>query len=130
MSTIFALPWAVSVTIPACEPVSEITSWPRSWIAIAHSEQEMRSPTEISMSSSRALGRGEIWCASRTSSSVESPIAERTATTRLPASRAATSRCPTARSRSTSATDVPPNFITRVPALGAGASSARAGRAS
>jgi hypothetical protein len=23
-STIFALPWTVSVTIPACEPVSEI----------------------------------------------------------------------------------------------------------
>ena len=34
-STIFALPWTVSVTIPACEPVSEIASWPRSWIAIA-----------------------------------------------------------------------------------------------
>ena len=28
----------VSVTIPACEPVSEIASWPRSWIAIAQSE--------------------------------------------------------------------------------------------
>ena len=58
-STIFALPWTVSVTIPACEPVSEIASAPRSWIAIAASAQEMRSPTEISMSSSRGFGRAE-----------------------------------------------------------------------
>ena len=48
------------VTIPACEPVNEIASWPRSWIAIAASAQEIRSPTEISMSSSRGFGRGEI----------------------------------------------------------------------
>src|SRR5436190_237017 len=34
-STILALPWTVSVTIPAWLPVSEIASWPRSWIAIA-----------------------------------------------------------------------------------------------
>ena len=58
-STIFALPWTVSVTIPACEPVSEIASAPRSWIAIAASAQEIRSPTEISMSSSRGFGRAE-----------------------------------------------------------------------
>ena len=130
MSTIFALPWAVSVTIPACDPVSEIASCPRSWIAIAHSEQEMRSPTEISMSSSRAFGFAEISCASRTRSSVESPIAESTATTRFPASRAATSRCPTAFKRSTSATEVPPNFMTTVPARLAVSSAARAGSAS
>ena len=59
MSTIFALPWTVSVTMPACEPVSEIASCPRSWIAIAASAHEMRSPTEISMSSSRGFGRRE-----------------------------------------------------------------------
>jgi hypothetical protein len=116
ISTIFALPWAVSVTMPACEPVSEIASWPRSWIAIAQSEHEMRSPTEISMSSSRAFGFGEISCASRTRSSVVSPIADRTATTRFPASLAATRRSATACRRSTSATEVPPNFITTVPA--------------
>ena len=87
-STIFALPWTVSVTIPACEPVSEIASWPRSWIAIAQSAFEIRSPTEMSMSYSRGCGRGEISWASRISSSVVSPIAERTPTTRLPASRA------------------------------------------
>ena len=58
-STIFARPCTVSVTIPACEPVSEIASAPRSWIAIAASAQEIRSPTEISMSSSRGFGFGE-----------------------------------------------------------------------
>ena len=58
-STIFAWPCTVSVTIPACEPVSEIASAPRSWIAIAASAHEIRSPTEISMSSSRGFGRGE-----------------------------------------------------------------------
>ncbi len=46
----------MSVTIPACEPVSEIASWPRSWIAIAASAQDTRSPTEISMSTSRGAG--------------------------------------------------------------------------
>ena len=50
----------VSVTIPACEPVSEIASWPRSWIAIAQSAHEIRSPVESSMSISRASGRSEI----------------------------------------------------------------------
>ncbi len=60
-STIFALPWTVSVTMPACEPVSEIASWPRSWITIAASAHEIRSPTETSMSSSRGCGVGETW---------------------------------------------------------------------
>ena len=69
-STIFALPCAVSVTIPACEPVSEIASVPRSEIAMATSAQEIRSPTEMSMSSSRGFGRGETWWASASSSSV------------------------------------------------------------
>ncbi len=41
------------MTIPACEPVSEIASWPMSWIAIAQSAQEIRSPVESSMSISR-----------------------------------------------------------------------------
>jgi hypothetical protein len=58
-STILAFPWTVSVTIPACDPVRETTSKPRSEIAIATREQEIRSPTESSMSSSRGRGRGE-----------------------------------------------------------------------
>ena len=42
-------------------------------------------------------------------------MAERTATTRFPASRAATRRCATALIRAVSATEVPPNFMTTVP---------------
>ena len=48
----------VSVTMPACEPVSEIARWPRSLIAIAHSAHEMRSPVDSSMSISRGSGVG------------------------------------------------------------------------
>jgi hypothetical protein len=106
-STIFALPCVVSVTMPACEPVSEIASWPRSWIAIAHSAFEIRSPTEISMSSSRGCGRAETCAARSRSSSVVCPIAESTPTTRLPASRTATSRRATSLIFSGSPTDVP-----------------------
>ncbi len=54
-----ALVWEVSVTMPACEPVKEIASWPRSLITIAASAQEMRSPVESSMSISRGCGRSE-----------------------------------------------------------------------
>ena len=111
-SAIFALPWTVSVTMPACEPVSEIASWPRSWTAIAQSAFEIRSPTEMSMSYSRGCGLGEISCARRISSSVVSPIAERTPTTRRPCSRACTSRRATSLIFSVSATEDPPNFIT------------------
>ena len=85
-----ALVWEESVTIPACDPVSEIALWPMSWIAIAQSAQEIRSPVESSMSISRESGRSEISNAWANSSSVVLPRAESTATTRLPASRAAT----------------------------------------
>ena len=69
------------MTIPACEPVSEIARWPRSLIAIAHSAQEIRSPVESSMSISRGSGRSETSSAISTSSSVVLPRAESTATT-------------------------------------------------
>ena len=105
----------VSVTIPACEPVSEIARWPRSLIAIAHSAHEMRSPVERSMSISRGSGVGETSSAIEISSSVVLPRADRTATTRWPCSRAATIRRAARLMRSASATDVPPNFMTTVP---------------
>ena len=57
-STIFAFVCVPSVTMPACEPVNETASWPRSWIAIAQSAFEMRSPVETSMSYSRGCGCG------------------------------------------------------------------------
>ena len=77
----------LSVTIPACEPVSEIARWPRSLIAIAHSAQEMRSPVDSSMSISRGSGAAETSSAIAISSSVVLPRAESTATTRAPPSR-------------------------------------------
>ena len=71
----------VSVTMPACEPVSEIARCPRSLMAIAHSAQEIRSPVERSMSSSRGSGVLETSSAEAISSSVVLPRAESTATT-------------------------------------------------
>ena len=114
-----ALVCEVSVTMPACEPVSEIASWPRSLITIAARAQVTRSPVESSMSISRGCGRGETSWAISTSSSVCLPRAESTATTRLPSSLAATIRSAARLMRSASATEVPPNFITTVwPAFG------------
>ena len=103
-----------SVTIPACEPVSEIARWPRSLIAIAHRAHEIRSPVESSMSISRGSGRSEISRAISTSSSVVLPRAESTATTLLPASRAATISRAARLISSGPATEVPPNFITTI----------------
>ena len=116
--------WLSSVTIPACDPVSETASWPRSWIAIAQSAFEIRSPVETSMSYSRGCGRGETSWARRISSSVVDPIAEMTPTTFEPDSRAATSRSATRFSLAGLPTDVPPNFITTSPGVRTGSPTA------
>jgi hypothetical protein len=83
-------------------------------IAIAHSAHEIRSPVESSMSISRGSGVDETSSAIAIRSSVVCPRADRTATTRLPASRCATILRAARLSRSASATDVPPNFMTMV----------------
>ena len=116
-SMIRALVCEESVTIPACDPVSEIARWPRSLIAIAHSAQDSRSPMESSMSISRGSGRGEISRAASSSRSVVLPRAESTATTGVPCSRAATIRLAARLSSSVPATEVPPNFITTMPSV-------------
>ena len=113
-SRIFAFVCDVSVTIPACEPVSEMTSCPRSLIAIAHSAQEMRSPVESEhvhlarMRRGRDLGghRDQLVgrLAARREDGDDAVAGWRLATIR----RAARLR------RSASATDVPPNFITMI----------------
>ena len=59
ISRILAFVCAESVRMPACEPVYETASSPRSSIAMATSAHAMRSPVERSMSSSRGLGAGE-----------------------------------------------------------------------
>ena len=120
-----ALVCEVSVTMPACEPVNEIASRPRSLMTMAASAQEIRSPVDSSMSISRGCGRGETSCAIATSSSVVLPRAESTATTRFPSSAACTIRPAARLMRLASATDVPPNFMTTVWAV-AGATSGMA----
>jgi hypothetical protein len=80
-SRIRALVCEESVTIPACDPVSEIALWPMSWIAIAQSAHEIRSPVDSSMSISRASGWSETSWAMLRRSSVVLPRAESTATT-------------------------------------------------
>ena len=49
----------VSVTIPACDPVSDSASCPRSLMTIAASAHEIRSPVESIMSISRGCGWSE-----------------------------------------------------------------------
>ncbi len=125
-SRIFAFVCEVSVTMPACDPVSEMASWPRSLMTIAARAHEMRSPVDNSMSISRGCGRSETSKAISISSSVVLPRAESTATTRAPSSAALTMRPAARLMRSASATEVPPNFMTTVwwavagPVTGAG----------
>ena len=82
-------------------------------MAIAHSAQEMLSPVESSVDP-LGLGAGETSEAIARSSSVVDPRADSTATTPVPAAFLSTMRCAARRSRSASATDVPPNFMTTV----------------
>ncbi len=98
--------------MPACRPVSDTAREPSSATAIAASAQEIDSPTDSSASSSRSGGRADMPYAMSTRSSVDLPIADSTATTPRPERCAATMRSATARSRSWSATEVPPNFHT------------------
>ena len=105
------LPVGESVTIPACEPVYDTASSPRSWIAIATSAHAIRSPVERSMSSSRGFGAGETSSASAISESVDFPIAETVPTTFRLRRFASTNRVATCRTFSASATEEPPNFM-------------------
>ena len=81
MSMILARPWAVSVMMPACEPVYEAAGWPAALRARERRDMAMRSPAVSSRSSSRALGDGASSAAIARRSSVVSPMAETTTTT-------------------------------------------------
>ena len=115
-SMICALPCTESVMSPACEPVYDRASTPRSWIAIASTAIEMRSPAVSSMSSSRAGGVRATCSARAMRSSVVSPIADTMTTTSSPAS-LASRRCARATRLmlSASATEEPPYFWTTSP---------------
>ena len=121
------------VKMPDCEPVKLIASCPRSDKAIASSAIEIRSPLEISMSSSR-LGGDWVTLRDRAMSwSVVLPIADTTTTTRLPCWTVSETRRATSFRRSGSATELPPYFCTTIglsAVLGGGPreSSSQAGR--
>ena len=54
-----ALVCVSSVTMPACEPVSDSAWWPSSLMTMAARAHEIRSPVESSMSISRGSGRAQ-----------------------------------------------------------------------
>ena len=64
------MPWTVSVTIPACEPVNDTAGTPMSMRAMHSSAMLIRSPAVSSMSISRPAGRLDTSSARRISSSV------------------------------------------------------------
>ena len=112
-SRIRALVCEVSVTMPACEPVSEIARWPRSLIAIAHSAHEMRSPVDSSMSISRGsrLGRDLVGVGDQLVGLLAARREHGDDAVALLALGRRSARA--ARLiRSASATEVPPNFMT------------------
>ena len=100
----------MSVSTPACQPVSEMTGYPSFWMAMAKSDMEIISPVDRSTSISRLDGRALISAALAIRSSVVSPWAETTTTTWLPALYALVAMSATLKIRSVFATEVPPNF--------------------
>ena len=98
--------------------MSEIARPPRSTIAIATSAHEIRSPTESSMSSSRACGVGET-LVREVDELVGRVPHRRDDGDDLAARRAVPRRggCATRFSLSGSPTEVPPNFITTRPGV-------------
>jgi hypothetical protein len=72
--------WRSLVMMPHWLPVKEMASCPHWWMAMLSSDMEIRSPTEISMSSSLRGGSGWMRRASAISSSVVLPMALTTTT--------------------------------------------------
>ena len=96
--------------MPTWGPVIETAGTPWAWRAMASRAIDTCSPVASSMSISRWGGLLLIARARPVSSSVVWPMADTTITRSWPASRLAAMRRATAWIRSTSATEVPPNF--------------------
>ena len=111
-SVMCALPWMLSVMRPAALPVNVRGSWPRSASAIASRAEETSSPRLRRASRLTGSGRVETSAARSQSSSVVSPMAETTATTRNPSSRVLAIRSAARTIPAASANDEPPNFCT------------------
>jgi hypothetical protein len=79
--------WRSLVRMPHCEPVKEMASHPRAWMARDSRAMETRSPVVTSMSSSRRAGAGGIpstvaaWYPSSSRESVAFAMALTTTTT-------------------------------------------------
>ncbi len=113
MASMRALPCAVSVSIGICQPCQERASTPMSCSAMASRPEVTCSPVATTASYSRASCSGESSWHQPTSWLVAPAMAETTTATWCPASTSRLTRSATLRMRSRSATEVPPNFITR-----------------
>src|SRR6516164_4312060 len=108
-----ATPCALSVRIGICQPCHERAVTPMLCSTIESSPAVTCSPVATMASYSRASCRGEASRTQPTSWLVTPAIAETTTATPLPASISRLTWAATLRMRSTLATDVPPNFMTR-----------------
>ena len=108
-----AAPCALEVTIGNCQPCQERALTPIPSSTSASSPAVTCSPEATTASYSRASCRGAASRHQPTSSLVLPAMAETTTATSWPASTSRLTCCATLRIRSRSATEVPPNFITR-----------------
>ena len=109
-----AEPWASLVTIGICQPCHERAGMPMDCSTMASRPAVMFSPEATTASYSRASCRSDASRTQATSWFVAPDMAETTTATLLPASTSRLTCWATMRMRSTLATEVPPNFITRV----------------
>ena len=125
MSSILAAPWVPSVFNGICQPCQERASTPIACNAMASSPDVTCSPEATMASYSRASWNGETSCpiarpatpgisrTKPTSSLVRPAMADTTTATSWPASCSRLTCRATLAMRSRSATEVPPNFMTR-----------------
>jgi hypothetical protein len=114
MVSIRAAPWAELVRIGTCQPCQLRAGTPISCRVSAISPAVTFSPAATTASYSRASNSGDTSCTQPTSSLVRPAMAETATITRWPRATSSPTRLAARRMRSTDATEVPPNFITRI----------------
>ena len=127
MSRMRAAPWALEVRIGNCQPCQERALMPIPSSTIASRPAVTCSPEATTASYSRASCSGAASRHQLTSWLVVPAMAETTTATSWPASTSRLTWRATLRMRSISATEVPPNFITRRAMAGLRASPAGLG---
>ena len=113
MSSMRAEPCALLVRIGSCQPCQERALMPMPSSVMARRPDVTCSPEATTASYSRASCSGAAARHQPTSSLVLPDMADTTTATSWPASTSRLTWCATLRMRSMSATDVPPNFITK-----------------